>query len=239
MPFPETAWRWLLPALGLAAGLVPGLAAANTVDAQHAGEGAALWVSECSACHELSAEAPPGIGPHLAGLLGRAAATAEGFAYSPALLEAGAAGLVWDLPELDALIENPAQILPGARMGYPGLPDATERAALLAYLEAHTDRVPPDAEAAPEIDLPAEVLALEGDREWGEYLAAECTTCHRRDGAAQGIPSITNWPEARFVTVMHAYRAGLRPHTGMQTIARRLSDEDIAALATYFATIDN
>jgi cytochrome c len=68
---------------------------------------------------------------------------------------------------------------------------------------------------------------------------AECTTCHQRDGAAEGIPSITNWPEERFVVAMHAYREGLRPHQVMQTVARRLDDEEIAALAAYFATIDD
>lgn len=239
LPFPDSTRRWPLAALALAAGLWPGVVLGNGNDALPAGDGAALWMHECAACHALSADAPPGIGPHLAGLLGRPAATVEGFAYSPALREAGAAGLVWDLPELDALIESPAQILPGSRMSYAGLPDATTRAALLAYLETHADSAAQDGETAPEIALPAEVLALQGDREWGEYLGAECTTCHRRDGTAQGIPSITNWPEARFVTVMHAYRAGVRPHAGMQTIARHLNDEDIAALASYFATIDN
>ena len=231
---PERArqsWRALALLAGF--GAVPALANGQ-IEA-----GAALWARECAACHALSPDAPPGIGPHLAGIIDRPAASVAGFAYSPALVEAGAAGLVWELPALDALIENPAGLLPGNRMGYAGIPDAMTRAGLLAFLESGAQTPEsPTPEPEPEIELPPEVLALEGDREWGEYLAGECTTCHRRDGAAQGIPSITNWPEARFVTVMHAYRAGLRSHDGMQTVARRLMDEDIAALAAYFATID-
>ena len=33
-----------------------------------------------------------------------------------------------------------------------------------------------------EIDLPAEILNLDGDREYGEYLASDCKTCHEADG---------------------------------------------------------
>jgi cytochrome c len=37
---------------------------------------------------------------------------------------------------------------------------------------------------------------------------------------------------------MHAYRQQLRPHPVMQMVAARLSDEEIAALAAYFKTLD-
>ncbi len=37
---------------------------------------------------------------------------------------------------------------------------------------------------------------------------------------------------------MHAYKQKLRPHPVMQMMADRLSDEEIAALASYFANID-
>jgi cytochrome c len=86
--------------------------------------------------------------------------------------------------------------------------------------------------------LPPEVLALQGDLAWGEYLSSECLTCHKRDGSDEGIPSITQWPAEDFVIAMHAYKQSLRPHPVMQMMASRLSDEEIAALAAYFATID-
>jgi cytochrome c len=99
-----------------------------------------------------------------------------------------------------------------------------------------------DAQPAPlatAFDLPGEILEIEGDPEWGAFLSSECSTCHRRDGTADGIPSITGWPEESFVTVMHAYRKGVRDNETMRLIARRLSDEEIAALAAHYAALGN
>lgn len=79
--------------------------------------------------------------------------------------------------------------------------------------------------------------AAAGDRELGQYLSAECVTCHRAAGhAAPGIPRIAGWPEDQFVAVMNAYKSKQRDNPVMQTIAERLSGEDIAALATFFGT---
>ena len=83
-----------------------------------------------------------------------------------------------------------------------------------------------------------EVLALQGDPEFGAYLAAECVGCHRADGASEGIPSVTGWPVEDFVLAMHAYKQKLRPHPAMQVMADRLSDEEIAALAAYFKDLE-
>jgi cytochrome c len=41
---------------------------------------------------------------------------------------------VWNAKTLDAFIADPQQIIPGNRMPYSGLPDAKERADLIAYL---------------------------------------------------------------------------------------------------------
>ena len=84
---------------------------------------------------------------------------------------------------------------------------------------------------------PSSALAVAGDVEYGAFLASECTTCHQADGSAKGLPSITGWPPEVFVQVMESYRDGTLPHDGMQTVARRLGDEEIAALAAYFATL--
>jgi cytochrome c len=83
-----------------------------------------------------------------------------------------------------------------------------------------------------------EILALTGDKEYGEYLASDCTTCHQADGADKGIPSITGWPQEIFVIVMHAYKNKDRAHPVMQMMAGRLSNEEIAALAAYFEGAD-
>jgi cytochrome c553 len=70
--------------------------------------------------------------------------------------------------------------------------------------------------------------------ELGEYLSGVCTACHQLDGRAGGITPITGWPAESFVMVMIAYKEGERDHELMQNVARRLSEEDMQALAVYF-----
>ncbi|MGX0939606.1 cytochrome c [Cupriavidus metallidurans] len=101
----------------------------------------------CMACHSFA----PGrhmTGPSLAGVGGRKAGTADGFArYSDALKRSG---LVWDNRNLDAWLKNPAALVPGNAMGFPGIADGRTRADLIAYLEAvSTGRV-----SAPDQGLP-------------------------------------------------------------------------------------
>ena len=79
--------------------------------------------------------------------------------------------------------------------------------------------------------------ASASDIAFGEYLAGECATCHRRAGAAGGIPAITGWPRGSFIAVLNSYRSRERDNVVMQTIAGRLTDDEMAALAAYFETI--
>ena len=85
--------------------------------------------SQCMACH--TAQATNGVGPGLAGLLGRVSGTHAGFRYSRAMKNAK---LTWDAKNLDAFIANPQQAVPGNVMPFSGLASATDRAALIAYL---------------------------------------------------------------------------------------------------------
>lgn len=204
--------------------------------------GARLY-AQCSGCHMVGPDARNRVGPLLNGIFDRKAATIDGFFYSKSLKRAGADGLVWDLEHLDAYIENPKALVSGTRMSFRGMKDAQDRHDVLAYLRQFSDSPQNIPEAAPtaqavEVALSPEVLAIVGDPEYGEYLASECKTCHQSDGSDQGIPSITYWPEEDFVIAMHAYRRKIRPHPVMQMMAGRLSDEEIAALAAYFAKLD-
>lgn len=70
--------------------------------------------------------------------------------------------------------------------------------------------------------------------DYGEYLASECTTCHQLSGKSDGIPSITGWPVDHFVSVLKSYRDGAGENKAMRSVAGRLSDEEITALAVYF-----
>jgi cytochrome c553 len=74
------------------------------------------------------------------------------------------------------------------------------------------------------------------DIELGRYLASECLTCHRTASAGNVIPNIFGLPETTFAEVVKAYRDKRMANPVMQNVASRLTDEDIAALALYFAT---
>lgn len=95
-----------------------------------------------------------------------------------------------------------------------------------------------DSEPIEDPEVAPEILALKGDRAYGEYLASDCLTCHKADGSSDGMPSITGWPHDAFVTVMHSYKAKVRSHPVMQMMAGRLSNEEIAALAAFFAELE-
>lgn len=234
-------WRHLLLTLALSAASAVLPAAAEEIgDAER---GAALFARQCKACHQIGKGAVNRVGPALTDLFGRRAGSAPDFTYSKAMRRMGADGLIWTLETLDAYIENPKALVSGTRMNFRGMEDAEARAALLAYLRAGSAMPQDIPEAEPtairtEPDLAPAVLAIEGDPAWGEYLSSECATCHQRDGSDQGIPSITGWPTEDFVVAMHAYKQKLRPHPVMQMMAGRLNEEEIAALAAYFATLE-
>jgi sulfide dehydrogenase cytochrome subunit len=73
------------------------------------------------------------------------------------------------------------------------------------------------------------------DNDQGAQLAATCAACHRLDGHDRGIPSIVGLSEEQFVAVMRAFKSGERSGPIMRTMARSLSNEEIAILARYFA----
>lgn len=200
-----------------------------------AGMGEPLWVAHCADCHALTAEAPAGIGPHLYAVFGRTPGTVEGYDYSPALAAAATEGWIWERETMHAYAEDPAHFLPGTVKDFAGLADEQTRAHLFTYLRTATTPPPPPPGS---VEVPAEVLAMEGDIAYGEYLASECLGCHKAgQDATGGVPNIVGWPREAFITALFEYRLGSRPNQTMVNITRRLSDEEIVALAAYFETI--
>ncbi len=63
--------------------------------------------------------------------IGRRAGSVPGFDYSPAMKKSK---LVWDGKTLDRFLANPMKVVPGTSMTYAGVPDAKDRADLIAYL---------------------------------------------------------------------------------------------------------
>lgn len=220
------------------------LVAATSYGAEtgNAERGAKIF-KRCMSCHSVGQNARNGVGPHLNELFGRPAATVEGFKYSNALIQAGNDGIVWTNDQLHAYLADPKEALPGTRMNFRGIAKEIDRIDLLAYLRTFSANPQDIPESEPtarpkDPDVDSAILAIAGDKEYGEYLSSECTTCHMTDGVDEGIPSITGWPTEIFVIVMHAYKTKARPHPVMQMMAGRLSNEEIAALAAYFAELN-
>jgi cytochrome c len=90
--------------------------------------GEALY-SRCLGCHAIEYNRT---GPKHCGLIGRRAGSVPGYEYSPALKKSG---IVWNEKTLDRFLADPLKAVPGTTMTYAGVPDAKERASLIAYLE--------------------------------------------------------------------------------------------------------
>jgi cytochrome c len=108
--------------------------------AAHADGDAALGkkvFNRCIACHEAATDHDK-VGPHLMGVVGRKAGSADSFAghYSQAMKDAGAAGLVWDEANLAEYLKAPRQKVPGNKMAFAGLTNDTDIANIIAYLKA-------------------------------------------------------------------------------------------------------
>jgi sulfide dehydrogenase cytochrome subunit len=68
-------------------------------------------------------------------------------------------------------------------------------------------------------------------------LAAVCANCHGTNGHARGdlIKPLAGVPAERIVAAMDGYRSGALPATVMHQIAKGFSDDQIKAIAAYYA----
>ena len=101
--------------------------------------------ARCRSCHTITDGGPNMTGPNLYGVFGRTAGEAEGYNYSPAVKQAG---FSWDAGHLDHWLENPRTFLKGTKMSFAGIPDATDRRDVIAFLKVETGYAPASAEAA-------------------------------------------------------------------------------------------
>lgn len=150
---------------------------------------------KCQLCHNFDKGGPNLIGPNLYGVLDRKIASHEGYDYSDALK--GKEG-VWDYLNIDHMIEHPNVFAPGTKMAlFQGLPEAKDRAAVIAFLRTKTDNPPPlpeakaveaaPAGAEPPAGAPAaggeDIVAIlaKGDAKRGADVAKKCQICHSFD----------------------------------------------------------
>lgn len=225
------------PRARIAAVALACLAIAGSAGADGDAERGEVLYRPCAACHMIGEGAIHRIGPHLNDLIGRGIGAADGYAYSDIFLEAAAAGEEWTELALDGFIANPDGYLPGTAMVFRGIRSAEDRADLIAFIieEGSGASAGQDTGPTPEV---AAILEIEGDVAYGRFLSSECTSCHIGEGG-EDIPSIRGLTPGVFIGGMTAYRSGERQHQVMNTLAGRLGDEEIAALAAYFLSENN
>jgi cytochrome c len=85
--------------------------------------------ARCMGCHALEFNRT---GPKHCGVLGRRAGTAPSYEYSGAMKRSK---IVWNERSLDRFLAAPTKVVPGTTMTYAGVPDAKDRADLIAYLK--------------------------------------------------------------------------------------------------------
>lgn len=87
-------------------------------------------------------------------------------------------------------------------------------------------------------------LGLPADPARGEDLAFTCFGCHaipgyRNSYPSYRVPKLGGQKAAYLEIALQGYRRGTRHHQTMQAQAAELSDQDIADLAAYFASLED
>ena len=116
--------------IGLAALLTSALLTAEIAHAQSDPKRGEKLFEDCRACHALEAGVQ-GVGPSLHGVFGRRAGALDDFRFSPVLKRSS---ITWTPQALESFIADPQKVLPANRMPYSGMPDARDRADLIAYM---------------------------------------------------------------------------------------------------------
>jgi len=105
----------------------------GTTLADFTGEAAAgeKTFMQCASCHVVE----PGVnrvGPSLAGIVGRAAGSIDGYNYTEANANSG---ITWTPEKMFQYLEDPRRVVPGTKMAFAGLKDGQDRANVIAYLQ--------------------------------------------------------------------------------------------------------
>jgi cytochrome c len=186
---------------------------------------------KCAICHSFDKGGPNMIGPNLYGVLGRKIASHEGYEYSDALK--AKSGEDWTYENINHMVENPNAFAPGTKMAlFPGLPDAKQRADVIAFLRTKNDNPPPLPEVTATEEKPAGeekpgggeagdaaflALVAKADPKQGEADAALCKVCHsfQKGGPAIVGPDLYGVVGRKIASVEgFNYTPALKAHQG-------------------------
>lgn len=216
--------------------LLTGSALFYVTNTYAAGDDSVLFRA-CASCHVVTDPGPARTGPQLSRLFERGIASLDGYNYSDALRTFGGENSRWDKSTLDRFLASPGALVPGTSMAYAGIKDSSKRERLVNWLLEVT------AEASPAGDLSGDpevqkIIALDADPDYGEYLAAECLTCHQSNGTAGGaVPVIAGMDSGQFVRALLDYKNKVRSNPVMVMTAGSLGEDELAALAVFFAKL--
>ena len=128
--FQLEAFAYGLAAVALLAVCAPALAEGDATKGKAA-------FAKCAICHQVGPGAATLVGPELNGIVGRKAASVAGYPYSAGLKKLADEGFTWTDENLDTWIADPKAMIPDSPMSlaFTGIPDAGERADIIAYLK--------------------------------------------------------------------------------------------------------
>ena len=89
---------------------------------------------KCVSCHTDGPGGANMTGPNLYGIIGRKPGGHPGFAYSPAMVDYGAANPAWTYQNLSDFLQAPQQHIKGTKMTFVGLKKVEDRVNVVAYL---------------------------------------------------------------------------------------------------------
>lgn len=208
------------------------------------------FFKKCVACHQIGPQAVNKVGPQLNALNGRLIGSIEDYKYSKIFKQLSTQNIVWNEETLDAFLKKPRAFAKGTKMSFSGMRKEENRSVLIEWLlnfDASGEFVAlsqkPDVEISSAVVsanlLGSSAAKLSGDPEYGQFLSGECVTCHKPSGGDDGIPSIVGWPKENFIHALYEYKGKFRNNPVMQNVASRLGDEEMAALAAYFGSINS
>jgi cytochrome c len=104
-----------------------------TVNLGDVEKGAKIFKTKCAQCHTIDKGAGMKQGPNLWGIIGRAAGSVEGYAYSPANINSE---IIWSDKHLEVYLQDPKKYIKGTKMVFAGLKKEEDRADLITFLNS-------------------------------------------------------------------------------------------------------